>query len=717
MSRPSDRYNLAQTLFWSGGILALALLVRVVNLYYLSLNDPAFYSPQIDSLWHHRWALSIIKGPFLGSEVYFRAPLYPYLLAGIYWLFGESITIAKLLQALGGGISCVIVYLLGRTAFGEREGRLAGIFAAFYGTLILYESELLIVWLAVLLNLLMVYLALKHHNDRGFRVWLLIGIVGGLSAITRPNVLLVFPLWFFWLLLRRGDGTSITFARRLISPIALTVGVLLCVVPVTIRNYIVGQEFVLIASQGGVNLHLSNNQQADGLTMIMPEVKLDYTLPWSDFVDTTRALAEAEVGYPLSHGEASSHYAAKAYAYMASHPLDFAALTGKRLYYFFSGFENSDQADIYRFKQNSLILNALIFDTYLYFPFGLIAPLALIGIALGWRRRGELAPLYLFLLGYIPTVVLFLVTARHRLPVVVLLLPFAALAIAQVIRFVGERNWKALVLTATPLIFLTILLNQTFFDLGYDSPGQFYYQRGMVLQRQGLYEEAVAEYRRALEAQTMPEAHNNIGYSEAQLGKFPEAYKEYHTAISLKPGYADPMINLASLFLSTNSLDSAEFYLNRAKAIAPNLPQIYINLAELEKQRNNIPAAERAYLEGLRIAPKNAPLNNNLGNLYLAMQRKNAALEQFELALQADPDYAIAAVNLANLYLERGRRHDAIELYRRAIKNDPALVQPYLNLAAVLIQEGETEAARDVLRDAPPNELVENLKRQLGMDQ
>lgn len=708
--------NRSHALLWGGLVFILAVVLRLVNLHYLSLNDPAFFSPQIDSLWHHRWAIEIIRDSFWGEEVYFRAPLYPYLLAAIYWIFGLSVTVAKIIQALGGGAICVLVYLLGRWTFGEREGRIASLFAVFYGTMILYESELLIVWLAVLLDLWMIYLAVKWRERWDWRAWLAVGIIGGLSSIARPNVLLVFPLLFFWLYFRKDEQRPKGFFRRIVPSLALTVGVVICVLPVTVRNYIVGDEVVLIASQGGVNLHLSNNEQADGLTMIMPEVKLDYTLPWSEFVDTTHVLAEAETGRDMTYGEVSSYYASKALDYITSQPFDFLALTGKRIIYFFSGFENSDQADIYRFKENSPILNALIFDRGVYFPFGVIAPLALLGIVLGWRRRRKLIPVYLFLIGYIPTVVLFLVTARHRLPVVAMLLPFAAYALGRLIEVIKETDWKRLVVMTVPLVILMALLNQTFFDLGYETPGQFHYQRGIVLQRQGLFEQAIGEYRRALDHQVMPEAHNNMGFAHAQLGEFTEAYQEYHRALSLKPAYADPMINLGRLFLGMSQLDSAEYYLQLAREISPSLPQIYINLANLNRQRGDIVAAERTYLAGLEVAPNSAPLNNNLGTLYLQMQRKIAARQFFEKALEADRDYPEANVNLANMYIEEGRRDEAIALYRRAIESDPGLMEAYLNLAGLLIQEKEFEEARGVLRDAPPNEHVEKLKQQLGME-
>ena len=58
--------------------------------------------------------------------------------------------------------------------------------------------------------------------------------------------------------------------------------------------------------------------------------------------------------------------------------------------------------------------------------FGVLAPLALVGLVLGWPDRRRLAVLYVMTAAYAASVLMFYVFARYRLPLVPLLLLFAA---------------------------------------------------------------------------------------------------------------------------------------------------------------------------------------------------------------------------------------------------------------------------------------------------
>ena len=88
----------------------------------------------------------------------------------------------------------------------------------------------------------------------------------GLSAIARPNVLLFGPAIVVWLaIVHRREAL-----RALIYVACVTTGCLLVILPITIRNYVVGKDVALIATQGGVNFYIGNNPQADGRTAIVP---------------------------------------------------------------------------------------------------------------------------------------------------------------------------------------------------------------------------------------------------------------------------------------------------------------------------------------------------------------------------------------------------------------------------------------------------------------
>jgi hypothetical protein len=60
-------------------IFILAVTVRVI--YVLQLRaSPLFDTLIMDELYHDQWARELAAGNWAGSEVFFRAPLYPYFL-------------------------------------------------------------------------------------------------------------------------------------------------------------------------------------------------------------------------------------------------------------------------------------------------------------------------------------------------------------------------------------------------------------------------------------------------------------------------------------------------------------------------------------------------------------------------------------------------------------------------------------------------------------
>jgi hypothetical protein len=54
-------------------------------------EEPFFAHLVMDSYEYDRWARTIAAGDWLGSEVFFQAPLYPYVLGATYALFGRSL--------------------------------------------------------------------------------------------------------------------------------------------------------------------------------------------------------------------------------------------------------------------------------------------------------------------------------------------------------------------------------------------------------------------------------------------------------------------------------------------------------------------------------------------------------------------------------------------------------------------------------------------------
>lgn len=395
-------------------VLLVALVAIVVRTLFFLLNrhnNPLFDNPIMDGLYHHEWALRIVGGDFWGDEVFFRAPLYPYFLALLYKLSGSSIAFALACQHVLGAMSAVLVYFLAREYFVHAVALVAGFAAALYWPFIYFEGDLLIVTLIITLDLAALLLAARAlRKDRTF-VFAAAGFVFGLSAVARPSILVV--LFFLPVVVYARDRAMRPVLRR---SVWLFAGAVVAIAPVLVRNYLVGHDFVPVASQGGVNFYIGNNPESDGRTAIVPGTRWDW---WGGYHDAILQ-AETEAGRALKPSEVSNHYFAKGLGFVFGSPARSVPLLAHKLALFWAGGERSNNKYIYFFWHQSGMGRVPLPG------FWLIAPLGLAGGVLLWRRRRELSLLYLFVLTYMAGVVAFFVNARFRLPVVPVVIIFAA---------------------------------------------------------------------------------------------------------------------------------------------------------------------------------------------------------------------------------------------------------------------------------------------------
>lgn len=664
---------------WPLVIFLAAFFLRLVYLIQIKSN-PAFSYPMVDELWHLTWAREIIGGNFWGDEAYFRGPLYPYLLAAFVGITGDSIFWTRFIQIIIGSFSAVLVYLLGRQFFSKTVGIIAGFACAAYGTLIFYESMFLIPVIYIPLILTAVYLLKKIEKSNRAISWLTAGFVLGLAATARPNILLLVPLIMIWAYF--GIRAVRNDKRKFIIPVIYLLGVLIPVLAVTARNLAVTGEFILISSQGGVNIYIGNNPDTDGLTMLMPEVRLDESMSWKDFTGATREAAEAETGTELTAAGESSFWTGKTIDFIVNNPGQFIGNTFKKVVYFLVGFENSDNADIYFTRNYSSLFSILLWRKGIFFPFGLILPLAVIGIFASWKRRRELILLYIFIVGYIPTVVLFLVTARHRLPVVPFLLMFFAAGILFLTETIKKKKWKRLAINIIILAVLIILVNQTYFEIGFQNISQIHFNQALTYERQGNLEKAEEEYIAALETNPLsPTILNNLGYAQYRLKKYDEALSNFRKAINSDRTYARAYNNAGLVLEARQEYDGAERFFKQAIAINPELYTTYINLSNLYLIQGDLEKAELGFKKSIEIAPDSAHAFFRLGSLYGRQKRFAEATEMFDKGAQRGeprpPDY----VNWGNIYFGTRKPEEAIKMFRRAIEIDESFEQAYLNLA------------------------------------
>lgn len=455
--------------------LRLAFLAEVDQL-------PTYVHLQSDELAAHQAGVACMEGR-LPPHVFLKAPVYMYALGGLYTLAGSDPYVARLVQAVLCSLAVVVTYFLARALFGTVTAVVAGVITAVYWVFVTFSVELVDASLASLFYLLLAYLVAVGDHRKAWP-WALAGAVMAIGAITRPNVLICAPFLAVALFVmtykryRPELGGSQSGSRRwprmrraLINTAALTFGCCAVIAPITIRNRVVGGEWVLIAAYGGLNLWVSNNPDSDGKNVAYivgdatsKAAPIDPNDVWSDALGdrVARYYAEKVTGRSLARGELDSFYARLAWEYICDNPKKFLIDTLHRFVWLFNSYEFHTVRDPYRLTEHAPVLRVLS-----YFHFGILCPLMVMGVVAALLLR-ERSPGLVYNVVLLATLaiggVFFVVNARFRVPLIYLAVPFAAYALVVLPKLVlgGMRLMHRFVLLGT-LIAIVALSNTDFF--------------------------------------------------------------------------------------------------------------------------------------------------------------------------------------------------------------------------------------------------------------
>lgn len=181
-----------------------------------------------------------------------RGPLYPMAVAAILELTPKAWPFnMQLVQDLWCGITCALVFEIGRRLFGSRTGLIAGILCAVYPLLVWYTPRIWIETMTILLftafGLAGLYFMERPSLQRGALLGLLIGALC-LSKETFVPFVFVTPLYL--LIFRRQAG---------LLPIAvIPLIAVLVVLPWTIRNWNLTRHIIPVHGQLGFNIRIGD---------------------------------------------------------------------------------------------------------------------------------------------------------------------------------------------------------------------------------------------------------------------------------------------------------------------------------------------------------------------------------------------------------------------------------------------------------------------------
>ena len=404
-------------------------------------EHPLANAPVIDELSYVQWGARIADGDWLGNEVFFQEPLYPYFIGLSFKLLGPDLHRLRLVQCLLGGLTALLVWAIANKLFGRRAAWIAAAAFAVFPPAMLLPSLFLKPNLFLPIFALFTVLLIDGRSSR--KRWVLIGALGGLGALLRGNLLILLPCFFLWPFLRarlerkpwgQAAGHSGLFAA----------GVALVLMPVFLRNWVVGDQFALTTSGAGTNVYGGNNKDNPyGIATEFPWVR---GIPRYEAGDWRRE-AERRLGRDLDGSESSSYWLGQVVLSMGTDPALHLSILWNKLRLALNRYEVPDNHHI---GWDARYVDVLRWP---WPGFGLLGGLGLGGMLLACVRRdlrGKRLQLALVFVLYLGTIVATVMSMRARLPLVVVLFPFSGYCIVELVRSLGpganRRKWGATLL-------------------------------------------------------------------------------------------------------------------------------------------------------------------------------------------------------------------------------------------------------------------------------
>jgi Tfp pilus assembly protein PilF len=473
------------------------------------------------------------------------------------------------------------------------------------------------------------------------------GILMGLAAITRPSGLVLLPVILLDIFFFSDASDTVTDLRKKFSRAVLIIlGCLLPILPVTLHNLQRG-DFALIATQGGVNFYIGNNPTADGQHAILPGVP-----NWD--VERASLYASRVAGRNLSASEVSSLYYQMGRKFIFNDTVAWVKLTFKKFCAFWNAIEVSNNRDLYFFKHETAIMPILRI-----IGFWLVAPLGIMGIWIGWRKK--LLPKWFvaFILIYMLSVVLFFVSARFRAPVI----PFLIICAAVTLTFFQKR--RATIISRERIIMIIVLhifivfVNTNPWDLQKENTAHAYFSLGTHYLDSNQYLPAKQAFEATIAANpNFLQAHLNLGITSYRTGDMAAAERHYMTELQINPGESKAINNLGNLRVAQGRYAEARELYQRVLELerfsgSANITQAHIEYTlGMEKAiAGENEAAAQHFRQALKLDNQKATYHYSYALITGRMGDIATAKKHLGAALQIMPEFK-AARELLNGILE-----------------------------------------------------------------
>jgi tetratricopeptide (TPR) repeat protein len=299
---------------------------------------------------------------------------------------------------------------------------------------------------------------------------------------------------------------------------------------------------------------------------------------------------------------------------------------------FWNHFEIPDNYNYYFVRENVTVLRIL------FLGFGVVAPLGLLGLCLA-RRSPSAWLFFLFIVGYMISIVPFHMASRYRLPVVPVLILFAGHAAALAVGALRERRFTKVSLGLVAAVILAVVVNWKVVEEGgtFKTP---YMDLGIIAAEEGDFAEAMRYYEKALEIDPhFAPALYNMGNALASQGEFRRAADAYQRALASDPEFLMAYENLGISFIRMGRFEDALSVFDTALAQRPDYVPAMVGKGIAYHSAGRYTEAIEAYGEAIEIQPEAARAHYNQACAYARNGQVRAARQALDRAIQLNPEY------------------------------------------------------------------------------
>ena len=384
-----------------------------------------------DAAEYEATALSILNDGIYGEDktpTSFRPPLYPSFLALIYRIFGHSYLAVRVVQAILGALTCIVIYFIALELIDRNAALISGLLAAVNISFIKSTEHFLTELIATFLISLIVFSLIKLKRSSSLSKQAFVGLLAGLIALTRSETLFFLPFVYgVWLCLVCLKKYSL---KVFLKNVSVTLCVFLSIISLwTFRNWRLHHAFVPITTSVGINLYSSYRP---------PQGKLFGFTANDDTVKLSGRLS--------SEVEQSKFLLKETFKFIRANLDKLPRLEFLKFAFFWSIFDWE-----------------IIGNGVYNFSFGFMLPFFVWGVVLGLKKRKHYLLIYAPILYFQITTLLLYGSPRFRIPCEPFIIIFSAIGIMYFFQKFSKKVIPGVALSVFLLTNVTIYFHSAVF--------------------------------------------------------------------------------------------------------------------------------------------------------------------------------------------------------------------------------------------------------------